>query len=258
MVDDPLAVVVAWWFIGDPLALLLPLLLMSCSSIGMDHLLAMDFARLHGGVSIFLAAKLEFNLTAMKSMISKSLEKVPTNSLGNSSNKRWYRGVALAMTKCDRKSASTMILCKLSSFGGNDDDDEDIRDEYELADPTACCRPCIVIISSSLYALSPMRAYSGSIQTYECTKFLNAHAPRNLLLVATRTSRSSRPVFANISSIVCFNLKHFSRSRSSSSDSLRVIWWRVGVAIVFSLLLMFCAEAASFFLFLLLFIEDIL
>ena len=52
MVDDPLAVVVAWWFIGDPLALLLPLLLMSCSSIGMDHLLAMDFARLHGGVSI--------------------------------------------------------------------------------------------------------------------------------------------------------------------------------------------------------------
>ena len=71
MVQDPLRVRRRAWFIGDPLALLLPLLLISCSSIGMDHLLAMDFARLHGGVSIFLAAKLEFNLTAMKSMISK-------------------------------------------------------------------------------------------------------------------------------------------------------------------------------------------
>ena len=138
-------VVVAWWFIGDPLALLLPLLLMSCSSIGMDHLLAMDFARLHGGVSIFLAAKLEFNLTAMKSMISKSLEKVPTNSLGNSSNKRWYRGVALAMTKCDRKSASTMILCKLSSFGGNDDDD----DETSGTNTNSPTQPRVVVLASS-------------------------------------------------------------------------------------------------------------
>ena len=62
MVEDPLVVVVAWWFIGDPLALLLPLLLISCSSIGMDHLLAMDFARLHGGVSIFPRRKTRVQL----------------------------------------------------------------------------------------------------------------------------------------------------------------------------------------------------
>ena len=86
--------------------------------MGIDHFEAIDFARLHGGVSIFLATKLEFNLTAMKSIISNSLENVPTNSLGNSSNKRWYCGVALAITKCDLKSASTMMRCKLNSFGG--------------------------------------------------------------------------------------------------------------------------------------------